>query len=62
LRELSKQNLPLLVSSLQTLLDSLKQYRPGALYSATDKMSYQLDINLNQGRDFLVDEINKQAK
>jgi len=43
------------------LLDSLKQYRPGALYSATDKMSYQLDQNLNAGRDFLVEEIKRQA-
>jgi len=37
----------------------MKQYRPESLYSATDRLTYQLDINLNEARDFLVDEVNE---
>jgi len=36
-------------------LASLAEYRPGALYSATDRMGYQLDENLNQAREHLVE-------
>ena len=61
LKELGQVNKGLLTSSLQCLLDSLKQYRPGALYCATDRMSYQMDQNLNIARDFLLEEINEVA-
>ena len=59
LRELGKVNRELMTSSLQCLLDTLKQYRPGSLYSTQDRMAYQLDENLNEARDFLVDEIDQ---
>jgi hypothetical protein len=58
LRELGKVNKDLLISSLECLLDTFKQYRPGVLYSAGDRMAYQLDENLNEARDFLLEEVN----
>jgi hypothetical protein len=61
LRELGKTSPSLLASSLRSLLDSLAEYRPGALYSATDRMGYQLDENLNQAREFLVKIIGEVA-
>lgn len=65
LRELGKTNPAVLTSSLHSLLDSLAAYRPGALYSATDRMGYQLDENLNQARELLVEiigEVTAKAK
>lgn len=59
LRELGKTNPPMLTSSLRSLLDSLTEYRPGALYSATDRMGYQLDENLNQARELLVEIVGE---
>ena len=58
LKELGKVNKGLLVSSLECLLETLKQYRPGALYSC-DRVAYQLDENLNEARDFLVEEVHQ---
>ena len=46
-------------SSLQGLHDSMSQYTPGALYSAVDRMGYQLDDNLNQAREQLVEMIQE---
>lgn len=57
LKELYSVNINLLTGSLTTLLDSLRQYPPGALYQATDRMGYQIDANLNQARDFFIEKI-----
>lgn len=62
LRELGKVNKGLLVSCLHSLLESLRQYRPGSLYHAVDRLAYQLDENLNEARDFLVDEVTQILK
>lgn len=37
----------------------MSQYSPGALYSAVDRMGYQLDDNLNQAREQLVEMIRE---
>ena len=59
LKKLGKQNLDIMNSSLQGLQDSMSQYSPGALYSAVDRMGYQLDDNLNQAREELVEIIGE---
>ena len=46
-------------NSLQGLQDSISQYSPGALYSAEDRMAYQLDDNLNHAREELVEMIGE---
>lgn len=55
LMEISKYNKKLLASSLNQMLVMLKKHRPGSLYTATDKMGYQIDQNINESRDFLVE-------
>ena len=43
----------MLVNSLEYLYQTLKHAEAGALYS-TDKLSFMIDSNLNDARDFLV--------
>ena len=40
-------------------MESLKDQRPGCLYSTTEKAAFQLDENLNQTRELLTDIINE---
>jgi hypothetical protein len=62
IKEIANVNPDLLTSSLTSLLESLKQYRPGALYSATDRAGYQIDLNLNEARDFLLQKVHIHLK
>ena len=43
----------MLVKSLEYLYQTLKYSEPGSLYS-TDKLSFMIDSNLNDARNFLV--------
>lgn len=66
LRELGHLTNPsgenLLTSSLSVLLESLKAYRPGALYSVSDRMSFQLDQSLNEAREFLAENLERHLQ
>ena len=48
----------MLVNSLEYLYQTLRNAEPGSLYS-TDKLSFMIDSNLNDARDFLVSIINQ---
>lgn len=52
--QIGKTNIDFLNSSLKELNASLNQYLPGDLYSASDRMGYQLDDNLNNAREQLI--------
>lgn len=43
----------MLINSLEYMYQTLKQAQPGSLYN-TDKLSFMIDANLNDARQFLV--------
>jgi hypothetical protein len=53
LKEIQTINKDMLVNSLEYLYQTLRNSEPGSLYS-TDKLSFMIDSNLNDARDFLV--------
>lgn len=59
LNEFGKIDKSSLKNSLGQLLQSLKDQRPGCLYSTTDKNAFQLDENLNEARELLTNIINQ---
>ena len=61
LREIRNVNKDMLVNSLEYLYQTLRFAEPGSLYS-TDKLSFMIDSNLNDARQFLVTIIEEGAK
>ncbi|CDW82480.1 hect e3 ubiquitin [Stylonychia lemnae] len=53
LKEVSSLNKDMLVNSLEYLYQSVRQAQPGSLYGV-DKVSFMIDANLNDARQFLV--------
>jgi hypothetical protein len=51
----------MLVNSLEYLYQTLRFAEPGSLYS-TDKLSFMIDSNLNDARNFLVGIIEEQGQ
>ena len=60
LREIRNVNRDMLVNSLEYLYQTLRFAEPGSLYS-TDKLSFMIDANLNDARQFLVSIIEEGA-
>jgi hypothetical protein len=58
LREIRNVNKEMLVNSLEYLYQTLRFAEPGSLYS-TDKLSFMIDSNLNDARQFLVSLIEE---
>jgi len=58
LKEIQSINKDMLVNSLEYLYQTLRNAEPGSLYS-TDKLSFMIDSNLNDARDFLVSIITQ---
>jgi hypothetical protein len=53
LKEINQQpfGMSIVTRTFLQLIEQLRNYRPGAIYSSQDKSSYQLDFNLNEARD-----------
>lgn len=60
LKEIKSINKDMLVNSLEYLYQTLRFAEPGSLYS-TDKLSFMIDSNLNDARNFLVGIIEEQG-
>lgn len=60
LKEIRNINKDMLVNSLEYLYQTLRYAEPGSLYS-TDKLSFMIDSNLNDARQFLVSIIEEGA-
>jgi hypothetical protein len=60
LKEIRNVNKDMLVNSLEYLYQTLRFSEPGSLYS-TDKLSFMIDSNLNDARQFLVSLIEEAA-
>jgi len=60
LKEIKSINKDMLVNSLEYLYQTLKFAEPGSLYS-TDKLSFMIDSNLNDARQFLVQIIEDSS-
>lgn len=60
LKEIKGINKDMLVNSLEYLYQTLKFAEPGSLYS-TDKLSFMIDSNLNDARQFLVQIIEDSS-
>jgi len=58
LKEIRTVNKDMLVNSLEYLYQTLRFAEPGSLYS-TDKLSFMIDSNLNDARNFLVSIIEE---